>query len=67
MTPRQLIIKAIQAEHDDTCCDYSCKCHERDWDTELEMFVSQTCLDLADEIIADIEEAAVRRYRGLDD
>lgn len=65
--PRGLIAAAIQARHDDSCYSYDCKCHDREWHPEVLEYVSQVALDEAAELIAEIEEAAVRRYRGFED
>lgn len=64
--PRKMIIYGVQNWHDDYY-NLRCGCLDRGWDPKLQEYVSQVCLDEADEMIAEIEDAAVRRYRGLSD
>lgn len=63
---RSRLASMIQAEHEDSCWDYDCKCHDRAWNTDLQAYVSAVALKEAGELIAEIEDAAVRRYRGVE-
>ena len=58
-TPRSVVIDAMQSVHDETCYDYSCKCHDKNWDSELELYVSQVAIDEGDKMIASIKTDGV--------
>lgn len=67
--PRILLIKAVQEEHDMGCIDYSCPCagENKEWHEDLQVWASAVAIAEADALIAEIEEAAVRRYRGFEE
>lgn len=60
MSPRELLLKVFEDWH------WECNCHsDCEICTGMEDNLEERVVAQVDEIIAEIEEAAVRRYRGL--